>query len=137
MKAYKYDESTKIYLGEVNCQIDPIATQRAGEDVWLLPANCTFSAPLQRDGFYTVWNGAQWKYVEIQQPEPPTHEEIREMRANAYLCEVDPITAHIQRLRDCNPMPVGEIEELIAERNAKVAEIKERLPYPDEIPPQE
>ena len=65
------------------------------------------------------------------QPDPqvPTDEEQRQKRANAYAGEVDPITAHIQRLRDENPAPEGEIAELIAEREAKVEEIKERYPY--------
>lgn len=65
------------------------------------------------------------------QPDPyvPTDEEQKENRARAYQAEVDPITAHIQRLRDQDPIPEGEIAELIAERDAKVEEIKERFPY--------
>lgn len=65
------------------------------------------------------------------QPDPyiPTDEEQRQARANAYAIEVDPITAHIQRLKDETPVPEGEITELIAEREAKVQEIKERYPY--------
>lgn len=59
----------------------------------------------------------------------PTHEEIKAMRASAYAIEVDCITAHIQRLRDMSPVPEGEIAELVAERDAKVQEIKERYPY--------
>ena len=92
MKVYKYDSESKIYVGEVNCQIDPIATQRTGEPVYLLPANCTFIAPLQRDGFYTVWNGVQWEYVEIPQPEPapePTPEEQKEMRIAELKAQLD------------------------------------------------
>lgn len=84
-----------------------------------------------------AYDGSLWEKGFAPEKPLPTHEEIREMRANAYQCEVDPITAHIQRLRDCEEIPVTEIAELIAERNAKVAEIKERLPYPDEIQPQE
>lgn len=62
----------------------------------------------------------------------PTHEEQSENRAAAYQQEVDPITAHIQRLRDKEQTPetVAEIEQLIAERDAKVEEIKQRYPYP-------
>ena len=62
-------------------------------------------------------------------PYIPTDEEQRQNRANAYAVEVDPITAHIQRLKDESPIPEGEIAELIAEREAKVREIKERFPY--------
>lgn len=73
-------------------------------------------------------------YVKGYAPEKPapTHDEIKEMRAVAYQQEVDPITAHIQRLRDCDPVPQDEIAELIAERDAKVTEIQERLPYPEQ-----
>lgn len=65
------------------------------------------------------------------QPDPyvPTDEEQRQARANVYAVEVDPITAHIQRLKDQDPVPEVEIAELIAEREAKVQEIKERFPY--------
>lgn len=49
-------------------------------------------------------------------------------REKAYVAEVDPITAHIQRLRDDDPES-PEIAELIAERTAKCEEIKARYPY--------
>lgn len=67
------------------------------------------------------------------EPLPPTDEEIKKLRATAYANEVDCITAHIQRLRDENPVPEDEIAELIAERDAKVEEIKERYPYAEDI----
>lgn len=51
-----------------------------------------------------------------------------QMREKAYVAEVDPITAHIQRLRDDDPES-PEIAELIAERTAKREEIKARYPY--------
>ena len=60
----------------------------------------------------------------------PTKEEQSEKRAQAYLTEVDPITAHIQRLRDEEPES-EKIAELLAERAEKVEEIKERYPYPE------
>ena len=65
------------------------------------------------------------------EPLPPTEEEQRENRARAYQAEVDPITSHIQRLRDEEQTEeiIAEIEQLIAERTAKVEEIKERYPY--------
>jgi hypothetical protein len=57
------------------------------------------------------------------------NEEAKQARADAYAQEVDPITAHIQRLKDQDPIPEGKISELIAEREAKVQEIKERFSY--------
>lgn len=62
---------------------------------------------------------------------PPTEEEIKALRAQAYLIEIDPITAHISRLRDEAQTPEieEEISALIEERALKVEEIKERYPY--------
>lgn len=62
----------------------------------------------------------------------PSKDEQSENRARAYQAEVDPITSHISRLRDAEQTEeiTAEIAELIAERDAKVAEIKERYPYP-------
>lgn len=73
-------------------------------------------------------------YLESECPVPPapTKEEQRKKREIAYMQEVDPITAHIQRLKDQDPIPEGEIAELIAERDAKVEEIKQRYPYSEE-----
>jgi hypothetical protein len=70
-----------------------------------------------------------YEIKEYTQP-VPTHDEQSKNRALAYQQEVDPITAHIQRLRDIDPVPQDEIDELIAERDAKVEEIKQRYPYP-------
>lgn len=64
----------------------------------------------------------------------PTREEIRQMRAGAYVREKDPITCQIQSLRDEEQTPevVTEIEELLEKRAAVVEAIHERFPYPDE-----
>ena len=76
-------------------------------------------------------------YFEGEQPTPPppTHDEQEEKRAAAYREEVDPITSHIERLKDEEQTPEieEEIAQLQAERETKVAEIKERFPYYDEI----
>lgn len=74
-------------------------------------------------------------YLEAVENSPyvPTDEEQCQARASAYRAEVDPITAHIQRLKDQYPIPDGEIAELIAEREAKVEEIKKRYPYKEVI----
>lgn len=73
----------------------------------------------------TAYNGE--KYVKGYAP-AIDNEYQSQMREKAYVAEVDPITAHIQRLRDDDPES-AEIAELIAERTAKRNEIKERYPY--------
>jgi hypothetical protein len=67
----------------------------------------------------------------------PSEEEQKEKRAQAYLLEVDPITAHIQRERDEETPDEDKIAALIEERNQKVQEIKDRYPYPESKEPSE
>lgn len=55
----------------------------------------------------------------------------KKSRASAYALEVDPITAHIQRLKD-EEGSKEKIAELIEQRKQKVEEIKERYPYKGE-----
>ena len=68
------------------------------------------------------------------EPLPPTKEEQEQNRANAYQQEVDPITSHIQRLRDMEQTEeiIAEIKQLKLERDAKIEEIKQKYPYPVE-----
>lgn len=74
-------------------------------------------------------------YVEGYAPQKPvpTEEEQKAKRAEAYRQEVDPITSHIQRLRDDEEPDEERIAELIEERAEKVNEIKERYPYPEDV----
>lgn len=71
---------------------------------------------------------------EAETPHEPTYEEVKASRARLYKELVDPITSHIQRLRDEEQTDdiVAQIEALKAERQAKIAEIKEQNPYPVE-----
>lgn len=75
-----------------------------------------------------AYNGE--KYLKGYAPKP-SDEYQSERRAEAYTLEVDPITAHINRLRDKEQTEevIAEIAKLIAERDAKVEEIKARYPY--------
>ena len=67
------------------------------------------------------------------EPTPPTKEEQREKREQAYISEVDKITCHINRLKDEEQTEevIAEIEQLKQERSAKIEEIKQRYPYPE------
>ena len=64
----------------------------------------------------------------------PTKEEQQKAREKTYIAEVDPITCHINRLKDEEQTPevIAEIASLVEERKAKVEEIKQRFPYPVE-----
>ena len=69
------------------------------------------------------------------EPLPPTKEEQQKARAEAYRLEKDPITCQINSLRDEEQTPevIAEIASLVEERKAKVAEIKARYPYSEEV----
>ena len=65
MQVYKYDELTKEYTGVETAQLDPLESQVQGKEVYLLPANATFTAPLVPQGNYVpVWNETVWEYKE-------------------------------------------------------------------------
>lgn len=68
------------------------------------------------------------------EPLPPTKEEQQNAREEAYKAEVDPITCHINRLKDEEQTQevIAEIASLVEERKAKVEEIKQKYPYPIE-----
>ena len=75
MIAYHYDDKF-MYVGAQPCQRDPIASAKAGKEIYLLPAQCTYEAPPEpKDGYNIVWNGEAWEYAEIPvKPEPETPE---------------------------------------------------------------
>lgn len=86
------------------------------------------SDPEHTTADYDQYNG---EYLLKSEIPLPTNDEQAEKRKQAYIAEVDPITAHINRLRDKEQTEeiIAEIAELVAERDAKVEEIKARYPY--------
>ena len=91
MIAYRYDDKF-MYVGVQPCQRDPIASAKAGKEIFLLPGNCTYITPPEpKESFNIVWNGSAWEYQEIpkepepEQPEPhvPTlQEKIEQLNAD-------------------------------------------------------
>ena len=75
MKAYRYNFETFIYEGEQERQLDPVATAKAGKEIYLMPADCTTIKPLEeKEGFNIKWNGESWEYDEIPKEEDPSPE---------------------------------------------------------------
>ena len=68
MKAYLFDEHTKEYVGEIECQIDPLESKKAGKDIWLLPANSTFDKPMNEHvGYKRIFFYNQWVLFPIKE----------------------------------------------------------------------
>lgn len=77
------------------------------------------------------YDGGMYYEDDLPEKPAPTREEQKEKRARAYLLEVDPITAHIQRERDEEEPDKEKIASLIEERAGKVDDIQARFPYPE------
>lgn len=82
--AYGYDSETKKYTGEMQCQRDPLESEMAGHDIFLMPGNATdVVPPEEKEGFDIVWNGESWGYKEKKKEEEPKPYEPTELD-NAY-----------------------------------------------------
>ena len=65
MKAYRYDEITKEYKCEVICNIDYVASNKAGKTIYCLPINSTFIEPLEKKtNKAVIFNGEAWEYIQ-------------------------------------------------------------------------
>lgn len=63
MLAYLYDENTKEYKGYTEAQLDPLESEAQGKDVYLIPANATFTQVLeQKAGYAILWKNTKWEY---------------------------------------------------------------------------
>lgn len=110
MQAYSYNQDGR-YIGPYECQLDPVATKQAGEAVYLLPANATWTAPPEHDPETerAVWDGEIWTLVEIPQPEPepepePEPPEVQQMQAAIRLSMMQ-----AQALPDTQALAVPEL----------------------------
>lgn len=61
-KAYVYDpENNYLFKEEVDCQTDPVASEKSGETVYLLPGNSTFEVPPEKeDGYVIIFENGHW-----------------------------------------------------------------------------
>lgn len=88
-------------------------------------------------GFTETATNIHEHLMEVEKPYDPSIDietEIqRQNRAAAYRLEKDPITCHIESLKDEEQTPeiIEEIDSLKQERKDVVEEIQERYPYPE------
>lgn len=135
MLVYRYDPETKKFLYSEPAMLDPLETQKAGKNIYLLPANCTFTEPPQeREGYNIVYDtkAAAWRYEEQppaedeKQPEPapePTPEEKKAAEIAAidakYAAEkAELLNYYVEALATGNTELAAEISNEIKELNA-------------------
>lgn len=87
----------------------------------------------ENNAMIEVLENGEFKIIEAQ-IHIPTKEEISTLREQLYIKDADPITCHINRLKDEEQTAeiLAEIETLKAERATIIAKIKEENPYPEE-----
>lgn len=122
-----------MFIGYQNNAASFISETRA--ELENLP--CVTLDKIEEVEFAELFNGVI--YTSKEELSQVKTKEIEAIRRELYIAEVDPITAHINRLRDeeLTPEVAAEIAKLVEERRVKVAEIKANNPYPVEEKPSE
>lgn len=122
MNVYRYDEITKEYIGYEEALLDPLETEQQGENIYLLPANATFTAPTEpQEGYVNVWNGEAWGQVE-------------DNRGVEYWLPEDKFDAPARKMKELGALPEGatltppeqSLDEL---KTAKIASLKAERDY--------
>ena len=140
MNAYSYNENME-YIGAVECQKDPVRSEKEKRDVWLLPANSTFTAPpdFSPETQKAVWDGEAWHIEALPGPEPvvpPTPAQLREEAYNTQAIisfggEMLTVTQASQKWQyyaaEGNTAKTDALTALIAEAKETIRE-----QYPDE-----
>lgn len=74
MIAYMYNIDTMEYAGEINCYLDPIASARVGDKIYILPANSTYKSPPIYDTStqIPIYDNSDWQIVNIQKESDST-----------------------------------------------------------------
>lgn len=91
---YKYDEKTKEYLGKTEALLDPLETQLQQKEIYLLPADATFSAPTLQEGYVSVFKEGAW-------------ENIEDNRGKEYWLPEDKYGAPAREMKELGPLPEG------------------------------
>lgn len=95
MKPVYYFNDNNEFVKVGFTQLDPLESELQKREIYLLPANATFSEPLpQKEGFTQVWKNNEWNYIEDHRykeywPEGASYYDI-------------PLT-----MKDLGPLPTG------------------------------
>lgn len=110
-KAYMYDpDGEHFFKEEVPCQRDSVESANRGEDVWLLPANCTFEEPPKaEEGFVIQFKQGKWR-------------KLRNLKGKQYWLAGEGYYDNPHTMEDYGDLPEGaslERPEMTAEEKAK------------------
>lgn len=119
MQAHMYSPTTHEFLESVLCFPDPVRSRMEGREVYLLPANATFTEPpAKRTGYTAVWDGSGWI-------------ETEDHRGVQYWPKGAPYNSSPVEMKELGPLPDGasltrpeqtEEEKAAEEKRRKEAE---------------
>lgn len=122
MQTYRFNPDTKEYLFAEKAFLDPLETEQQGQQVWLLPADSTFTAPLEpKDGYAVVWNGKAWEYREDHRQKRDKGGVIVEGSGTPYWLKGDTWDSPARYMTELGKLPEGAV----LEKPAKPAEVVE------------
>lgn len=127
MKTIYYFDNKNEYAGTGRAQRDPLESELAGRDIYLLPPSATFTAPpAKRDGYAIIWDGAAWQQVE-------------DNRGKEYWLKGDTHNTPARKITELGKLPAGALltrpEKPLEEvKAAKVSELKNERTAREEAP---
>ena len=108
MQTHRYHAETKEYLYSEMALRDPLESKAQGRDVWLLPADSTFTAPLEaKPGHAVVWNGAAWEHREDHRQSRDKGGVVVEGTGTPFWMPGDSWQAPARYMTELGPLPKG------------------------------
>lgn len=122
MQTYRYDADTKEFLYSEEAFLDPLETEAAGKPVYLLPADSTFTEPLEaKEGYAVVWNGTAWEYIEDHRQKRDGGGVPIEGTGTAYWLPGDAWSTPARYMTELGPLPEGALLEAPAKTAEELA----------------
>lgn len=112
MLIYRFNSDTKEYISSEEAFLDPMETKQHGKEVYLLPADSTFTTPLpNKEGYAVCWNGDTWEYVEDHRQKQDAGGVPIEGTGTAYWMPGDTWRTPARYMKKLGQLPVGALLE--------------------------
>ena len=122
MQTYRFNADTKEFLYAEEAFLDPLETEQQGKEIYLLPADSTFTAPLdKKEGYAVVWNGTAWEYIEDHRQKRDMGGTIIKGTGTAYWMPDDTWLSQARYMTELGPLPEGALLEAPAKTEDELA----------------
>lgn len=122
MQTYRFNEDTKEFLYAEEAFLDPLETEQQGKEIYLLPADSTFTAPLdEKEGYAVCWNGTAWEYIEDHRQKRDMGGVPIEGTGTAYWLPEDTWRTPARYMTELGPLPEGALLEAPAKTEEELA----------------